>query len=160
MEDFSNWVTESMTTNRAQQRHMTYQERWVEMKEAARRVGAGCKGEPAGKGELKDNVLRQRENLIWPGRLKRLLQKWQMASLWGHTINKIEQKSQWQKIRSVSKKQIMGGGWYVMPKTILIRCDRKLGAITCLTEWEKTGPMMPKQEGCSRCGPITREADN
>lgn len=50
-----------------------------------------------GKEGLKDTVLWQRENLIWPERLKWLPQKWQMESLWGHTINKIGQKNQWQK---------------------------------------------------------------
>lgn len=45
------------------------------MQEAGRQMGTGCKGEPAGKEGLEDDVLRQRGNLIWPERLIRLLQK-------------------------------------------------------------------------------------
>lgn len=38
-------------------------------------VGIFKSNERNGEEGLKDNVLRQKENLIWPERLKRLLQK-------------------------------------------------------------------------------------
>lgn len=50
----------------------------------------------------------------------------------GCTLNKIKRKSQWHKLGSLSKKQVVGvGDGYVMLKTlltILLWCDKKLGA--------------------------------
>lgn len=99
MEAFSTKKKEKVRqTQRAKQRHMKCWERYVRTKEAAgRQMGTDCKGEPAGKGRLEDDVSWQRGNLIWPERLIRLLHKWQMASLGGHAINKTEPKSQGQK---------------------------------------------------------------
>lgn len=46
-----------------------------EMKEAARQMGTDCKGQPVGEEGLEQNVLKEKKNVIWPKRLKRLLQK-------------------------------------------------------------------------------------
>lgn len=55
----------------------------------------------------------------------------------GCALNKIKRKSQWQKLGSLSKKQVVGGvgDRYMMLKTlltILISCDKKLGATASL----------------------------
>lgn len=56
----------------------------------------------------------------------------------GCTLNKIKRKSQWQKLGSLSKKQVVGvgvGDRYMMLKTlltILISCDKNLGAAASL----------------------------
>lgn len=99
--------------------------------------GSSCYGEifksneRNGEEGLKDNVLRQRENFIWP-KVETVVAKMKNGIAL-RTYNKTEQKNQWKKIGSVSKKQIMGGNRYLMPKTLLaiwIRWDRKLGAMT------------------------------
>lgn len=45
------------------------------MKGTARQMAIGCKGEPVEEEGLKDTVLKDRINLIWPKKLKQLLQK-------------------------------------------------------------------------------------
>lgn len=85
--------------------------------------GSSCYGgifksnERNGEEGLKDNVLRQRENFIWP-KVETVVAK-MTNGITLRTYNKIEQKNQWKKIGSVSKKQIMGGNRYLMPKTLL-----------------------------------------
>lgn len=145
---------------------MKHWERYVKMKGTARQMGIGCKEEPVEEEGLEDTVLKDRINLIWPKKLKQLLQKWQMASHWGHKIklNRRVNGKNWNE--SKADYGVGGGGGgnrSMMPKillAILIRCDRKFRAITSLIEKEWTGPMMPKQEGSCCCGPFFREADN
>lgn len=46
-----------------------------EMKKAARQMRTDCKGQPVGEEGLEQYVLKEKKNVIWPKRLKRLLQK-------------------------------------------------------------------------------------
>ena len=78
------------------------------MKEAAGQIGTDRKGEPV-REEGWEGVLKEKD--IWFGRKgwKGLLPKWQMVSLWEHTVNKTGWKSRWQKLGSLSEKADYGG---------------------------------------------------
>lgn len=88
------------------------------MKEAAGQIGTDCKGEPV-REDGRQDVLREKE--IWFGRKgwKGLLPKWQMVSLWEHTVNKNWMEESMEKLGSLSGKADYGGNRYMMFKNIV-----------------------------------------